>query len=201
MGEWPEIGMVVHPDHLQNWLDFGHGLLIYLILAPIRLVWRPPGSNEGKRRLTSSAVYLYFEFGWNLFPKVQLKKITDSEHGLVPNLKLCLSSLLMHVFVARPRWVMKPLCFRCDRIYPASRSSGHGNMATYQTATELAVCSRQAIFQSELADIVTVLVKLKWQGYNGKCHPGGRLALQYYYLGILLKSLQQFGNRISIYVY
>ena len=27
--------MLMYPDHLQNWLDFGHSLLIFLILAPV----------------------------------------------------------------------------------------------------------------------------------------------------------------------
>ena len=31
--EWPEICMLMYPDHLQNWLDFSHGLLIFLILV------------------------------------------------------------------------------------------------------------------------------------------------------------------------
>ena len=29
--------MLMYPDHLQNWLDCGHGLLIFLILALFRL--------------------------------------------------------------------------------------------------------------------------------------------------------------------
>ena len=28
-----KFGMLMHPGHLQNWLDFGHGLLIFLIFA------------------------------------------------------------------------------------------------------------------------------------------------------------------------
>ena len=27
--------MLMYPDHLQNWLDYGHGLLIILLLAPL----------------------------------------------------------------------------------------------------------------------------------------------------------------------
>ena len=26
-------GMLIHPDHLQNWFDYGHGMLVFLILA------------------------------------------------------------------------------------------------------------------------------------------------------------------------
>ena len=29
--------MLMYPDHLQNWLDFGHGLLIFLFLASLWL--------------------------------------------------------------------------------------------------------------------------------------------------------------------
>ena len=29
--------MLMYPDHLQNWLDYGHGLLIFLLLAPLWL--------------------------------------------------------------------------------------------------------------------------------------------------------------------
>ena len=32
-----EFGMVTYPDHLQNWLHFGHGLIFFLILAPLWL--------------------------------------------------------------------------------------------------------------------------------------------------------------------
>ena len=32
--EWLEIYMLMYPDHLQNWLDFANGLLIFLILVP-----------------------------------------------------------------------------------------------------------------------------------------------------------------------
>ena len=32
-----KFGRLIYPDHLQNWLDFSHGLLIFLILAPLWL--------------------------------------------------------------------------------------------------------------------------------------------------------------------
>ena len=32
-----KFGMLMYPDHRHDWLDFGHGLLISLILAPLWL--------------------------------------------------------------------------------------------------------------------------------------------------------------------
>ena len=32
--EWPQVCMLMYSDHLQNRLDFGLGMLIFLILAP-----------------------------------------------------------------------------------------------------------------------------------------------------------------------
>ena len=32
-----QFGMLMYPDHLQNWLDYGHGLLIFFPLAPLQL--------------------------------------------------------------------------------------------------------------------------------------------------------------------
>ena len=32
-----QFGMLMYPDHLQNWIDFGLGLLIFLLLAPLWL--------------------------------------------------------------------------------------------------------------------------------------------------------------------
>ena len=37
--EWPKFGMLIYPDHLQKWLDFGHGLWIFLILATFWFNW------------------------------------------------------------------------------------------------------------------------------------------------------------------
>ena len=45
--------MRMYPDHLQNWLDYGHGLLIFLLFAPLDrsylgfpgIVWRMLGSK------------------------------------------------------------------------------------------------------------------------------------------------------------
>ena len=45
--------MLMYPDDLQNWLDYGHGLLIFLLLAPLDrsylgfpgIVWRMLGSK------------------------------------------------------------------------------------------------------------------------------------------------------------
>ena len=36
--------MLLYPDHLQNWLDFGHGLLIFLLLGTTLVYWN--GSNS-----------------------------------------------------------------------------------------------------------------------------------------------------------
>ena len=32
--EWNKICMLIYPDRLQNWLDFGHAVLIFLIMVP-----------------------------------------------------------------------------------------------------------------------------------------------------------------------
>ena len=45
-----KFGMHMYPDHLQNWLDLGHSLLIFLFLAPFWLV-------KGEQRHISDALY------------------------------------------------------------------------------------------------------------------------------------------------
>ena len=36
-GNGLKFGMLMYLGHLQNWLDYGHGLLIFLLLAPLWL--------------------------------------------------------------------------------------------------------------------------------------------------------------------
>ena len=38
--EFPKIWMLMYPDHFQNWLDFGHSLLIFQIWAQLDLMKR-----------------------------------------------------------------------------------------------------------------------------------------------------------------
>ena len=35
--EWPSFDMLMYPDHIENWLDFGHRLLIFLIFVAFSL--------------------------------------------------------------------------------------------------------------------------------------------------------------------
>ena len=73
-----KFGMLVYPYHVQNWLDFGHGLWIFLILAPLCLheinlefpgiFWRMHGSNELKFGMLMYPDYLqnWLGFGHSL---------------------------------------------------------------------------------------------------------------------------------------
>ena len=67
--EWPKILHAdIYPDHLQSWLNFGYGLLIFLVMVPFLLsetghIWglralsgERPGVNVGERRHVSDAL-------------------------------------------------------------------------------------------------------------------------------------------------
>ena len=58
--EWPEFDMLMYLDHLQKWLVYGHGLLIFLILA---LFWlSETGQIWGFRALLGERME---ELAWN----------------------------------------------------------------------------------------------------------------------------------------
>ena len=58
--EWPEIYMLMCLDHLQNWLVYGRGLLIFLILAPFWL--SETGQKWGFRAFPEKHIE---EMAWN----------------------------------------------------------------------------------------------------------------------------------------
>ena len=80
---WLKFGMLIYPDHLQNWLDFVHGLLIFLIFScplcgSVR-VWLPlrgqgtlgnPFAHPGKKH---NAPLLLFT--WKIFILTDLTNI------------------------------------------------------------------------------------------------------------------------------
>ena len=50
--------MLIYPDHLQNWLDFGHALLIFLIMVPLWLsetghIWGLQATGEKQPKISS----------------------------------------------------------------------------------------------------------------------------------------------------
>ena len=55
-----KFGMLTNPVHLQNWLDFGHGLLIFLILVPLRL------NETGKFKLSGH----FLQKAWEEWPEI-----------------------------------------------------------------------------------------------------------------------------------
>ena len=61
--EWPEIfwGLGMYLDHLQNWLDYAHGLLIFILLVPFWL--SAIGQISGSGHFKGNAWMEYPEIG------------------------------------------------------------------------------------------------------------------------------------------
>ena len=67
--------MVMYLDHLQNWLDYGHGLLIFLLLAPLWLsetgqIWgfqAFPGEHRGNGLKFCMVMYPDHPHSWLVF--------------------------------------------------------------------------------------------------------------------------------------
>ena len=80
VGDGLNFGMLMYPDHLQNMLNFGHGLLIFLILASfwnrsnwrfLAIFFRMPGRNGLKFDMLMYPDYLsnclHFGHGLRIF--------------------------------------------------------------------------------------------------------------------------------------
>ena len=79
-----KFGMLTNPVHLQNWLDFGHGLLIFLILVPLRL------NETGKFKLSGH----FLRKAWEEWPEIWHTDVSLPRRwtgGMVWNLTCCFS--------------------------------------------------------------------------------------------------------------
>ena len=62
---WLKFGMLMYPDHLQNWSDFDHGLLIFLIFIMSSLWFH--GNQSGLRWLRDATVFSYLDLLVHLY--------------------------------------------------------------------------------------------------------------------------------------
>ena len=75
--------MLIYPDNLQNWLDYGRGLLIFLILA---LFWlSETGQIWGFRPFPGEPIFLHADVSWSLSKLIRLwSQIIDfSDFGAI----------------------------------------------------------------------------------------------------------------------
>ena len=69
--------MLMYPDHLQNWLDYGHDLLIFLLLAPLWLI--ETGDIWGFHCL---------ENAWEWMSRGERRHISDALHRVLSSFLL-----------------------------------------------------------------------------------------------------------------
>ena len=75
--EWSEKWMLIYPDHLQNWFDFGHGLLTFL-----NFIWWNGSNLEVQGIFWKTYGKNYYIIGTQMYVD-HLWKYLDFGHGLI----------------------------------------------------------------------------------------------------------------------